>query len=54
MEEPTITEEPDSTSDKELLEKAISLLKNLIRGYKVSSKCQCAACEAGKFLNEII
>ena len=46
--------EEDKEEDKEMLNKAINLLKRLTIGYKLSDKCGCARCDTGKFLNEIV
>ena len=43
-----------SSKDKELLDEAVDLLRGVIKGYRISDKCKCCTCAAGKFLNEIV
>ncbi len=47
-------EEEEDSNDAEMLSRAVAILQKVIQGVKISEKCKCAACEAGKFLNEII
>lgn len=46
--------EEDSECKDVLLDEAIKLLVRFTTGYKMSDKCECVTCAAGKFLNEII